>query len=41
MIENLQHEHKQVEGAKLCVNIRRWRAKNSPKLSSKCLKDRI
>ena len=41
MIENLQNEHKQAEGAKLCVNIRSWRAKNSPKLSSKYLKNRI
>ena len=41
MIENLQNEHKQAKGAKLCVNIRSWRAKNSPKLSSKYLKDRI
>ena len=41
MIENLQNEHKQAKGAKLCVNIRSWRAKNSPKHSSKYLKDRI
>ena len=27
MIENLQNEHKQAKGAKLCVNIRSWRAK--------------
>ena len=46
MIENLQDEHyqlenKQADGAKPRVNIRSWRAKNSPKLSSKYLKDRI
>ena len=46
MIENLQDEHYQLEnkeadGAKPRVNIRSWRAKNSPKLSSKYLKDRI
>ena len=35
------NEHKQVKSAKLCVNIRSWMAKNSPKLSSKYLKDRI
>ena len=40
MIENL-NEHKQAKGAKLCVNIRCWSAKNSPKLSSKYLKDRM
>ena len=27
MIENSQNEHKQAEGAKLCVNIRTWTAK--------------
>ena len=41
MIENLQNEHKQAKGAKICVNIRNWRAKNAPKLLSKFLKDRI
>ena len=46
MIENLQDElyqleNKQVKGAKLRANIRSWRAKNFPKLSSKYLKDRI
>ena len=41
MIEKLQNEHKQAKGAKLCVNIRSWRTKNSPKLSLKYLKDRI
>ena len=46
MIENLQNEHyqlenKQVNGAKPRVNIRSWRAKNFPELSSKYLKDRI
>ena len=46
MIENLQDEfykleNKQTKGAKLCPNIRTWRAKNPPKLSSKYLKDRI
>ena len=41
MIENLQNEHKQAKGVKLCVDIRSWRAKNAPKLSSKYLKDRI
>ena len=41
MIENLQNEHKQAKGAKLCVNIRRWRVKSSQKLSLKYLKDRI
>ena len=46
MIENLQDEFYQLEkkrakGAKLCANIRGWRAKNDPKLSSKYLKDRI
>ena len=40
MIENLQNEHKQAKGVKLCVNIRSWRVKNSSKLSSKYLKDR-
>ena len=41
MIENLQNEHNQAKGDKLCVNIRSWRAKNSPKHSSKYFKDRI
>ena len=46
MIENLQDElyqleNKQAKGAKLRVNIRDWRTKNAPKLSSKYLKDRI
>ena len=46
MIENLQNElyqleNKQAKGAKLRANIRSWRAKNAPKLSSKYLKDRI
>ena len=41
MIENLQNEHKQAKAAKLCVNIRSWRAKNSLKHSLKYLKDRI
>ena len=46
MIENLQDElyqleNKQAKGAKLRANIRSWRAKNAPKLSSKYLKDRI
>ena len=41
MIENLQNEHYQAKGAKLCVNIRSWSAKNSPKRSLKHLKDRI
>ena len=46
MNENLQDEpcqleNKQAKGAKLCANIRSWRAKNAPKLSSKYLKDRI
>ena len=45
MIENLQDElyqleNKQEKGAKLRANIRSWRAKNVPKLSSKYLKDR-
>ena len=46
MIENLQDEiyqleNKQAKSAKLRANIRSWRAKNTPKLSSKQLKDRI
>ena len=42
MIENLRNEHnKQAKGAKLCANIRSWRAKNAPKPSLKYLKDRI
>ena len=46
MIEKLKNElyqleNKQAKGAKLCANIRIWRAKNAPKLSSKYLKDRI
>ena len=46
MIENVQDElyqleNKQVKGATLRANIRSWRAKNAPKLSSKCLKDII
>ena len=46
MIENLQNElhrleNKQAKGAKICANIRIWRAKNAPKLSSKYVKDRI
>ena len=46
MIENLQYdlyqlENKQAKHAKLCANIRSWRTKNAPKLSSKYLKDRI
>ena len=44
MIENLKNElyqleNKQAKGVKLCPNIRSWRAKNAPKLSSKYLKD--
>ena len=44
MIENLQDElyqleNKQAKGAKLRANIRSWRAKNAPKLSSQYLKD--
>ena len=40
MIENLQDElyqleNKQAKGSKLRANIRSWRAKNAPKLSSK------
>ena len=31
MVEDLQNEHKQAKVAKLCVNIRSWRAKKSPK----------
>ena len=41
MIKNLQNEHNQAKDAKLCGNIKSWRAKNSPKHSSKYLKDRI
>ena len=46
MIENLQDklyqlENKQAKGAKLRANIRSWRAKNVPKLSSKYLKYRL
>ena len=46
MIENLQDElyqleNKQAKSAKLHANIRSRRTKNSPKLSSKYLKDRI
>ena len=46
MIENLQDdlyqlENKQAKHAELCANIRSWRTKNAPKLSSKYLKDRI
>ena len=46
MIENLQDElyqleNKQAKVAKPRANIRNWRAKNAPKLSSKYLKDRI
>ena len=46
MIENLRNElyqleNKQAKGAKLLGNIRSWRAKNAPKLSSKYLKDSI
>ena len=46
MIENLRNQlyqlgNKQEKGVKLCANIRIWRAKNAPKLSSKYLKDRI
>ena len=45
MIENLQDQlyqfdNKQAKGAKLRANIRSWRAKYVPKLSSKYLKDR-
>ena len=29
MIENVQNEHKQAKGAKLCVNIKNGRVKNS------------
>ena len=39
--ELYQLENKQAKGAKLRANIRSWRAKNAPKLSSKYLKDRI
>ena len=46
MIKNLQNElhqieNKQAKGVKLFANIRIWRAKNAPKLSSKYVKDRI
>ena len=41
MIENLQNEHNQAKGAKLCVNIRSCRAKNAPKLSLKYLKENM
>ena len=46
MIENLQNErfqleNKQAKGAKLLDDIRSWRTKNAPKLSSKYMKDRI
>ena len=46
MIENLQNErfqleNKQAKGAKLFDDIRSWRTKNAPKLSSKYVKDRI
>ena len=46
MTENLQDdlyqlENKQAKGAKLRANIRRWRANNATKLSSKYLKDRM
>ena len=45
MIENLQDQlyqfvNKQAKSAKLRANIRSWRAKYVPKLSSKYLKDR-
>ena len=41
MTENLENEYKQAKGAKPWVNIRSWRAKNSPKHSSKYLKDNM
>ena len=46
MIEKLQNqlyqlENKRAKVAKLRANIRSWRAKNVPRLSSKYLKDRI
>ena len=46
MIEILQDElyqlkNKQAKGASVHASIRSWRVKNSPKLSSKYLKDRI
>ena len=46
MIENLQNErfqleNKQAKGAKLLDDIRSWRTKNAPKLSSKYMTDRI
>ena len=46
MIEKLQNdlhqlENKQAKGVKRFANIRIWRAKNAPKLSSKYLKDRL
>ena len=46
MIENLQDElyqleSKQAKDAKLCANIRSWRAKNTPKLPLKYLKKGI
>ena len=46
MIQNLRNElyqleNKQAKGGKLLGNIRSWRAKNAPKLSSKYLKDSI
>ena len=45
MIENLQDElyqleNKQAKSAKLRANIRSWRAKKAPKLSSKYMRDR-
>ena len=46
MIENLQNElyqleNKQAKGAKLRAKIRSWKGKNTPKLFSKYLEDRI
>ena len=41
MIENLKNEHNQAKDAKLSVNIRSWTATNSPKHSSKYLKDNM
>ena len=46
MIQNSQNEHyqlenKQAKGAKLRANIRSWREKNAPKLSSNYLKDKM
>ena len=38
-VTGAQSENNQANGDKFCANIRSWKAKNAPELSSKYLKD--